>query len=231
MSFDDTLFIIPARGGSKRVPRKNIYPLLGIPMILYTIKAVREVASDSNICVSTDDIEIKEVVEKSGLSIPFLRPKGISTDSASSREVILHAVDFYKKERRVDYAKVCLLQPTSPLRNSRHIREALMLWKDDLDMIVSVNESKENPYYNLFEEDMNGFLKKCKSDTYRRSQDIKKVWAINGAIYLINTNSLKKCGIDGFLRIKKYIMKKMHSIDIDDQLDIMIAEMILRNIQ
>jgi len=220
MEIKDTLFIIPARGGSKGLPRKNILPINGKPMICYTIDAARGVTNDKNICVSTEDPEIKKIVEEYGLSVPFLRPKELATDTAGSREVLLHAVDFYNKKFNRQFLKICLLQPTSPLRNTKHIFEAFQNWDDDLDMIVSVNESKGNPYFNLFEEIENGFLKKSKAGNFTRRQDAPKVWEFNGAIYIIKIQSLLNSPISQLEKIKKYIMDMESSIDVDSSIDI-----------
>ncbi|MDA3779275.1 MAG: acylneuraminate cytidylyltransferase family protein [Bacteroidales bacterium] len=227
MEIKDTLFIIPARGGSKGLPRKNILPLAGKPMICYTIDAARGVTSDENICVSTDDAEIIQVVEDYGLKISFIRPTELATDIAGSREVILHAIDFYKNQLGTFYSKVCLLQPTSPLRTAQHIREAFELWNDDLDMVVSVKEANANPYYNLFEEDKNGFLKKSKDSDFTRRQDAPKVWEYNGAIYIISTDSIQSKPFSQFKRIDKYVMSETNSVDIDNKLDWFIAEKLL----
>ncbi|WP_167619063.1 acylneuraminate cytidylyltransferase family protein [Maribellus sediminis] len=218
MKIKDTLFIIPARGGSKGLPRKNILPINGKPMICFTIDAARGVTSDDNICVSTDDLAIKNVVEGYGLKIPFIRPAELATDTSGSSEVILHAINFYKNNGK-EYSKVCLLQPTSPLRTSRHIEEAFKLWNDDLDMVVSVKESKANPYFNLFEEQDNGFLKKSKEGKYIRRQDAPKIWEYNGAIYFISVNAIKEMAIPELIRTKKYVMDQYSSIDIDTEDD------------
>lgn len=227
MEIKDTLFIIPARGGSKGLPRKNILPLAGKPMICYTIDAARGVTNYENICVSTDDSEIIKVVEDYGLKIPFIRPAELAFDTAGSREVILHAIDFYKNNLGKSYSKVCLLQPTSPLRTSQHIQEAFKLWHDDLDMVVSVKETKANPYFNLFEEDVKGFLKKSKEGNFTRRQDAPTVWEYNGAIYIINIVSLQTKGMAEFERIEKFVMSEITSIDIDNELDWFIAEKLL----
>lgn len=224
MEINDTLFIIPARGGSKGLPRKNILPIAGKPMICHTIDAARGVTSDLNICVSTDDAEIKKVVEDYGLKIPFVRPPELATDTAGSREVILHAIDFYKNNLGKLYSKVCLLQPTSPLRTAQHISEAFELWNDNLDMIVSVKETKANPYFNLFEEDKNGFLKKSKEGDFARRQDTPKVWEYNGAIYIISTASIKSVPLTHFKSIDKYVMSETASVDIDNEMDWFLAE-------
>lgn len=220
----DTLFIIPARGGSKELPRKNILPLNGKPMILYTIDAARGVTLDENICVSTDDAEIKKIVEDYGLKIPFLRPVELASDTATSQEVILHAIDFFQKKFRRFFSKVCLLQPTSPLRTSKHIYQAYMLWDDKLDMIVSVKESKANPYYNLFEENKEGYLEKSKKSNFTRRQDAPKAWELNGAIYYISIKSIRKKHLNEFTLIKKFLMDSISSIDIDSEVEFVVAD-------
>ncbi|MGD9493678.1 MAG: acylneuraminate cytidylyltransferase family protein [Bacteroidales bacterium] len=227
MIISDTLFIIPARGGSKGLPEKNIRPIMGKPMICFTIDAARGVASDGNICVSTDDAEIKQVVENYGLKVPFIRPAELATDTAGSREVLLHAVDFYAQKLNRHFAKICLLQPTSPLRTAQHIFDAHQLWRDNLDMLVSVKESKANPYFNLFEEQENGFLKKSKEGFFSRRQDAPKVWEYNGAIYFINIDSLKRWPFAEFNRVKKFVMEQESSIDVDSIFDVKMIEWLL----
>lgn len=228
MEINDTLFIIPARGGSKGLPRKNILPINGKPMICYTIDAARGVTSDENICVSTDDLEIKRVVEDYGLKVPFLRPAELATDTAGTREVLLHAVDFYQNEFNRHFSKICLLQPTSPLRTAQHIIEAHRLWDDDLDMVVSVKESKANPYFNLFEEQENGFLKKSKAGNYLRRQDAPKAWEYNGAIYFINIQSLQAKPIAEFEKVKKYVMSEESSVDVDNLVDLQFIRVLIK---
>ena len=157
------LVIIPARGGSKGVPKKNIKILGGKPLINYTIEAAKAVFEDQFIYVSTDDIEIKNIVEQTGLKVPFLRPAELATDTAGTYEVLLHALNYYEN---LEYFPdtIILLQPTSPFRTAEHIKEAIKLYTPEIDMVVSVKETKSNPYFNLFEEDYKGFLKKynCK---------------------------------------------------------------------
>jgi N-acylneuraminate cytidylyltransferase len=223
---NDTLAIIPARGGSKGLPGKNIKPLNGKPLIWYTIEAAREVFPDENICVSTDDREIIKVVEQTGLKVPFVRPAELATDTAGIRDALLHSISFYRSYKNKSFEKICLLQPTSPLRTGKHIIEAHLLWNKKLDMVVSVKESKANPYFTLFEEQENGYLKKSKKGNYTRRQDAPKVWEYNGAIYFINTQSLQTKPIAEFEKVKKYAMSEESSVDIDTELDFKIAEKI-----
>lgn len=222
------IVVIPARGGSKGVPGKNIKKLGGKPLIEYTISAAREVFDDRDIIVSTDDIQIRKAVEKTGLKVPFLRPESLATDHSSTQDVLIHALEYFESlGNRPD--SLILLQPTSPFRNSKHIMEAMEIYKSNpgVEMVVSVKETGANPYYVLFEEDIKGFLKKSKEGNFTRRQDCPKVWEYNGAIYIINVSGLQKKRISEFKKVKKYVMDKRSSMDIDDEYDWMLAELML----
>ena len=186
----------------------------GKPLIQYTIDCARELFEDKDIIVSTDSQQIKDTVEQLGLYVPFLRPEEISTDTASSRQVILHTLDFCKRINNDYPEKVILLQPTSPLRKKVHLIESLKLFSKNIDMVVSVNENYNYSENNMFYEDSSGFLKKYNE----REINIKyeKLWSFNGAIYIINTISILKTKILDFKKIKKYKMCKKTSLDIDD---------------
>lgn len=220
------LVVIPARGGSKGIPKKNIKLLNGIPLIHYTIKVAQQLFDDSYICVTTDDEEIKKVAEQTSLFVPFLRPKELAEDSSGTNEVLMHAIDFFETNGYIADTLI-LLQPTSPFRTALHIEDALKLYTNEIDMIVSVKETKSNPYYILFEEDTNGFLKKSKEATFVRRQDCPKVWEFNGAIYIINIASLKEQGIGAFKKVIKYEMDEYSSVDIDTPFDWIISELIM----
>ena len=226
---DDILIIIPARGGSKGIPRKNIKPLNGRPLIYYAIDTARAITSDENICVSTDDIEIKSVVENYGLKVPFLRPAELSTDTAGTYEVLLHALDYYEKQGK-HYDIVLLLQTTSPFRTAEQVKEALALYdKSQADMVVSVKECPANPYYNVFEEDADGYLHVCKGDgNIFRRQDAPKVYEYNGAIYIMDAEKLKTTHMHKMQKRVKYIMDAQSSFDLDTMQDWEMAEMILK---
>lgn len=222
------LIVIPARGGSKGVPRKNIKVLGDKPLIQYTIDAAKGVFDDEFICVSTDDFEIKSVVEQFGLKVPFLRPNELASDTAGTYEVLLHAISYYESKGYFPDTLI-LLQPTSPFRTSAHIKEALKLYHESIDMVVSVKETKANPYYILFEEDRNGYLKKTKEANFTRRQDCPKVWEYNGAIYIINVKALKEKTISQFTKVCKFEMDETSSHDIDTLLDWKIAEIIIND--
>ncbi len=219
------LAIIPARAGSKGLPGKNTKLLAGKPLIQWTIEAALDVFDKADICISTDDNKVIEIATNLGIDVPFTRPHALATDTATTHDVIKHAVGFYM-EKGITYDAIVLLQPTSPLRKAKNIKEAIALFGRDLDMVVSVKETDANPYYVLFEEDKDGFLKKSKEGTFTRRQDCPKVWEYNGAIYVINTKKYTdpKTTID---RIVKYEMSSESSFDIDTMLDFKIVNTII----
>ena len=227
------LFLIPARGGSKGIPNKNIINLLSKPLIGYTIEECFHLSKlyDCEICVSTDSNDIKNVAENFGLKVPFLRPEHLSNDTASSESVILHALDWYQNNG-INFDFVVLLQPTSPLRKCNHIVDAINMYlenqKNSIDMMVSVKISKANPYFNLFEDNNNGMLTKSIKSSYIRRQDCPITYEYNGAIYVININSLRVKGILNFDKIKKYVMDEISSLDIDEPNDLIFCETLMR---
>lgn len=221
-----TLVIIPARSGSKGLPDKNIKLLNGKPLIHYSIETALSIFDKKDICVSTDSEKYKEIAEKTGIKVPFLRPENLSTDTSTSQDVILHCLDFYE-QKGIFYDTVLLLQPTSPFRKKEHLTEILSDYNKEFDMIVSVMETESNPYYVLAEENDQGYLEKSKKGNFTRRQDCPKVYEYNGSIYLINVNSLKSMAMSKFTKVKKFEMEKFYSIDIDNQFDFDYAEFIL----
>lgn len=221
------LVVIPARGGSKGIPHKNIKLMNGKPLICYSIDVAREFTTDDNICVTTDDDNIIEVVENYGLMVPFKRPDYLATDTCGSNEVIQHAYQFYE-QRGIHYDAILLLQPTSPFRKVEFLEEACKLYDDSIDMVTSVKLSSCNPYYDGFEENEEGLLTISKGDgTIERRQDAPRVWQQNGSIYVINPKSLMEKGLAHFSRIRKYAMSELYSVDIDNPFDWKVAELII----
>lgn len=223
-----TLYVIPARGGSRGIPGKNIKPLAGKPLIAYSIATARALAPDTDICLSTDDPKIAAVAEAMGLRVPFLRPDCLATATSGTYGVLLHALDHYAA-RGKHYDRLVLLQPTSPFRTADDVRQALALYTDDVDMVVTVEEAATNPYYNAFEADESGYLHISKGDgMLTRRQDAPKVWQYNGAVYVINTASLRAHTSFGqFARRKMCPMSHDHSLDLDTPTDWLVAETIL----
>lgn len=225
----DPLYIIPARGGSKGIPGKNIKPLCGRPLIHYSIDVARSLAPDSHIIVSTDDDAIREVAESTGLKVAYRRPAELGGDRVGSREVILDVMD-YADRKGIIYNKVVLLQPTSPLRTVDDVRGCLALYSPDVDMVVSVTEAACNPYYDCFESSADGYLHVSKGDgLITRRQDAPKAWQYNGAVYVINPRSIRQRGLGAFTRRIPFEMPRERSVDLDTPLDWMILEHIMNN--
>jgi CMP-N,N'-diacetyllegionaminic acid synthase len=225
IDFDTLLVIIPARKGSKGIPGKNKKMLNGKPLIQYTIDVAKKIFPITSICISTDDPEIQQIGIENGLNVPDLRPDYLSNDASSARDVILYEV--LKTGRKID--TIVYLQPTSPLRTTQNIQEAINLYDRDLmDMLVSVTNTKANPYFNLFEEDENENLVLSKMHKSKSRQEAPAVFQFNGAIYIINFESITRSEIAEFKKIKKYEMHKENSIDIDEPMDWILAEILLQ---
>ena len=222
------LFVIPARGGSKGIPGKNIKPLAGKPLMCYSVDIARALASDDDICVTSDDAQIIETVENYGLPVPFVRPDHLASDTASTYDALLHALEFYREQGK-EYDVIILLQPTSPLRKLRHVTEAVELYSSDLDMVVGVKKPKSSPYFTLYEEREDGLLERSKPGLYTRRQDCPPVYEYNGAVYVINVRSLEKTHMFSFNRIQKYVMDDTSSMDLDTLSDWRYLEFLVNN--
>ncbi|SLJ83936.1 pseudaminic acid cytidylyltransferase [Psychrobacter sp. DAB_AL43B] len=222
--------IIPARGGSKRLPGKNIKDLAGKPMIAWTIEAALDSGVFDYVFVSTDSEDIAIISKDFGAEVPFLRPDEISTDIATTNDVVTHLVEWFEEEYNREVITVAILQPTSPLRNAQHIQEAFKVMKDmHAKAVISVCEL-EHPiqFCNKLDLDgsMNGFID---SKNIKRTQDLEPYYRLNGAIYLFGrsyVNSLKSLYSKGTY---SYIMDSSASIDIDTKEDFKLAEFFKTN--
>ncbi|MDE6010522.1 MAG: acylneuraminate cytidylyltransferase family protein [Muribaculaceae bacterium] len=233
------LYLIPARGGSKGIPGKNIKPLAGVPLIAHTIRQALQVADSADVVVSTDDPAIAATAREHGASVPFMRPAELATDTASSRSVIIDALERMKASGR-DYEAVVLLQPTSPLRTADDIRRTITAFEDSrqrfgedrgAEMAVTVSEARTNPYYSAFETDDAGFLHISKGDgRYTRRQDAPKVWEFNGAVYVIDADALRRDELSRLSRTLPVEMPASRSIDLDTPADWARAEAAMREL-
>ena len=218
------LAIIPARGGSKRLPRKNILDLCGKPLISWSIEAALKSKYISKVVVSSDDEEILNISSNFGADI-IKRPYELANDTATTFDAIKHTINNLEK-----YDYIVLLQPTSPLRNEKHIDEAIELLEEkQADGIVSVCEMDHSPLWsNTLPEDgnMRGFLRE--EILNKRSQDLEKYYRLNGAVYICKTDKLLE-NKSFFLKdnIFAYIMDKKNSIDIDEEIDFEIAKVLI----
>jgi len=219
------LGIIPARGGSKGIPRKNIRPLAGKPLIGWTIES----ALNSKVCepllVSTDDPEIAAVARQFGADTPFLRPPSLSSDTATSLSVVEHAIDWLNETGLESFSHVLLLQPTSPFRTAEDIQNAVTIAKKTGAAVVSVCEPQQHPYlFKIIRED--GTLDNLMPESAQcsRRQDYPPVYALNGAIYIISMDCLIKEKTFTPEKTVPYIMPPERSLDIDTPWDFFLAE-------
>lgn len=220
--------LIPARGGSKRLPRKNVLPFGDKPLISWTIEAALRAKFVDEVVVTTDCTEIASVSKKSGASVPFLRPPELATDTATTSSVLEHAITTLGCSSE---DIIVLLQPTSPLRTSSDIDSALeLLHKRSANGVVSVCECEHSPIWTGVlpkEGHMGDFLPK--ELTGVRSQDLPVHYRLNGAIYAFTVHSLlSQKGIHYSVDVYAYVMSQTRSADIDSELDFSIAETLLK---
>ncbi|NLH16401.1 MAG: acylneuraminate cytidylyltransferase family protein [Phycisphaerae bacterium] len=218
------LALIPARGGSKGIPGKNLRPLADKPLIAWTIEQARRCSWIDRVIVSTDDSVIAETALRWDAEVPFLRPPALAADDASVIDVILHTLDWYR-QRDQSYELVLLLQPTSPLRETADIEAALQRLEDcRADAVVSVCPCEHSPLWtNTLGPNghMKDFLDFKALDNRQR---LPTYYRLNGAIYLARTEYFRqRRGFYGD-RTYAYIMPSERSIDIDSLLDFQMAE-------
>ncbi len=222
------LAIIPARSGSKGLKDKNIKLLNGKPLIAYSIEAAKESNLFDEIMVSTDSKEYAEIAKEWGAKVPFFRSKELSDDTASSWDVVKEVIEGYKKFK-TEFDTVALLQPTSPLRTSDDIIEGYNVMKEkNANFVVGVCEMDHSPLWaNTLPEDssMNNFINPKVAKMPRQS--IEKYYRINGALYIIKSDYLLSS--EDVYADKSYatVMSKEHSVDIDDEMDFIIAEVLI----
>jgi|25_taG_2_1085351.scaffolds.fasta_scaffold04031_2 CMP-N-acetylneuraminic acid synthetase len=221
----DIVAIIPARGGSKRLPRKNVLPLAGKPLIQWTLEAAKQSGVVDLIAVTSDDDEILEVAGKNNGVKLINRPAQLATDTATSVDAVLHALGVLEEDG-YNAKRVLLLQPTSPLRRAEDIRLAVKRMDDTgAASVISVCELEHSPLWaNTLPEDgrMDGFLPD--NTEGKRSQDFPIFFRINGAIYLFRRYEWavkKSFFIEPCFSL---VMRKKESIDIDDEFDFFVAE-------
>lgn len=219
------LAIIPARGGSKRLPRKNVLDLCGKPLIAWSIEAGLKSKYIDKLIVTSDDEEILDISKKFGANI-IKRPDELSSDTATTFDAIKHTIDNLEK-----YDFIVLLQPTSPLRSEKYLDEAIELLEEkNADAVISVCESEHSSLWcNTLSQnlDMSNFL--LDEVLNKRSQDLEKYYKLNGAIYICKTDKLLE-NKSFFLKnnIFAYIMDKKVSIDIDEEIDLLIANELMK---
>ena len=225
------LAIIPARGGSKGLPGKNIKKLCGKPLIAWSIEVAETCSAIDRVVVSTDDDKLVDVVKKYGAEVPFERPAELANDTASTINVIFHTIDWLREHQDFRPEYILLLQPTSPLRTVEDIEGTIQTLKDkDARAVVSVCETDHHPWWsNILSEDgnMKDFIRP--KILNKRRQDLPKYYRLNGAIYLAATKYLRER--NGFFgpNTFAYEMPKERSVDIDSDLDFKLVSLLLQD--
>lgn len=223
------LAIVPARGGSKGLPKKNIKSLVGKPLIYYTLNEAKKSQYLTKIVVSTEDNSISNISKKYGIQV-IKRPLSLSKDNSKSIDVVKHVILFLEKNEKFIPDVIILLQPTSPLRLSSDIDKAIKKFlSNDCDTVVSMTETHFPPFgiYSLKNKNVKPILKNPKN-IFRR-QDSKNFYQINGAIYISTKNFIMKKNSMLGKKILPYIMPIERSIDIDSKIDFLMAKFFLRN--
>lgn len=228
MARPEVLAIIPARGGSKSIPHKNIAPLNGKPLISYTIRAAQHSRAVSRVIVSTDDNDIASVCINLGAEVPFVRPKELALDSTPTIDVVLHALDELESTEGYRPDLMVLLQATCPLRNSCDIDQAVSVFlSSDCDLVVSVAEVQEHPY-NMYKIEDGILCPIVERDlTVTSRHDYPVVYRLNGAVYVSRPVTLRESRSFIKGKLVPYVMPRERSIDIDDPIDLHYAAAML----
>lgn len=224
--------VICARGGSKGFPGKNTRLLNGKPLVVHTIEQAKKFSYADRIVVSTDDTEIKSIVEKCGVGVPLLRPKELATDEVSVIPAIIHAVKTAENYWKEKYDIVVNLGPTCPLRTEEDIKLTIKMLVNtpNTEAVFSVSKSHDNPYFNMVEIDGRGYINISKRNkkSIARRQDAPEVYAMNGSIYSIWKQVLFAERSFFTDKTRVYVMPRERSIDIDNSIDFELAEFLMK---
>jgi CMP-N,N'-diacetyllegionaminic acid synthase len=228
------LAIIPARGGSKGLPRKNILPLGGKPLIAWTIDAAKDSEYIDELILSSDDDEIISIAKKYGCNVPFKRPKRFATDESNTIDVLVHSIQFFKN-RSIGFDYLVLLEPTSPLRKTIDIDSAIKLLNQNrskADSIVGV--SKVEDTHPVFDVRVNneGLISPFIGDSFKviRRQDIEDLYYFEGSVYVSDIQVLLEEKSFYHERTMPFIIPRWKALEIDEMIDMITAEAIIQNL-
>ena len=225
------LAIIPARGGSKGIPKKNIYPVAGHPLIYYSIQAAKEAkeaGAVDKVIVSTDSEEIAAVARECGAEVPFIRPAELSSDKSKSADLVIHAVNFYREQGEY-YDDIVLLQPTSPLRRGEDIIGAVALYdrKQGTSLVSCYREESVSEYNSYHIKDDMGVALNQDHNKGKRRQDLPELYVRNGAVYITDVQYLLAFELVISDEPVIYVMPAERSVNIDTQYDMELTEWLM----
>ena len=232
----NVLAVILARGGSKGLPGKNIMPLLGKPVLTYTVEAALKARTLNRVILSTDSEEIAKVGREAGVEVPFIRPAELATDDAHPTAVLEHAVTYLAESDGYDVDLVVTLQPTSPLRVAGDIDDAVRLLQNspDMDSVITVKEVDLPPYWvlRLDGQYLRPFVDDGTDYSLMRRQELEQTYRPNGAVYVTRKKLLKDRGLifSAFSKGKTgyVLMEPIRSLDIDTETDFAVIEAVMR---
>lgn len=226
------LGIVPARGGSKGLPGKNIKELCGKPLIAWSIESGLKSKYLDEVIVTTDSKDIANIAKQYGASVPFLRPDVLANDTATSFDAIKHTIEFYKNEMKKEFDYIVLLEPTSPLREARDIDIAIeQLFNSNADSIVGICKTEDqNPAFLVFKNEKD-FISGYENHDMKvlRRQDIKDVYFFEGTIYISKTDVLLNKKTFYHENTIGYVVPKYKSLEIDDIDDFIMVEAIMKH--
>jgi len=217
------LGLIPCRGGSKGVPRKNVREIAGEPLLAHTVQASREADRVDRTLVSTDDAEIKEAALEAGAEVPFTRPDELATDEAPMEPVVKHAIEWLRENQGETYDTIALLQATSPLRTADLVDGAIKKYEGEYaDSLIAVTEGES---YRWRETDDGAEF--VNYDSRKRRQEKEPEYVESGAIYLVDTDLFLETGNLQAGQTTLYVIDQVSALDIDEPFELWMADKIL----
>lgn len=223
------LCLIPARGGSKGLPGKNLKELGGKPLIAHSVAHAKACRAVDRVIVSTDDPAIARAARAAGAEVPFLRPAALARDASGTIDVLRHATAWIRQAEKRAYDIVVLLHATTPLRHAQDIQNCVeLLVKARADSVFSVTEAHRNPYFNMVELSRHGRVRLSKPGRFKTRQSAPAVYDMNSSIYVWWGRTLESGRRTIQPRSRVYVMPKERSVDIDDAVDFALAEALLK---
>lgn len=221
------LVVIPARGGSKGIPMKNIYPVNRKPLLTYSLEMISQAMFDGDVVVSTDSEQIKEVALRTAGIEVVDRPQDISGDKANTEAALLHALEVMEKRKGYFYDAVVTLQATSPLRKASTVEACFKKYeeeRDKYDALLTLTETRADYWVKEGED----HYRRLYPDAPRRRQDREPIYIENSAVYITDKQSLKETGSVLGHHVNGYVIPEREGVDINEPIDIILAEELIK---
>lgn len=226
------LGLILARGGSKRLPGKNVRPLAGKPLVAWSVEAARACAAIQDVVVSTDDAAIADAARQAGARVPFLRPPALAADTSTSADAALHALTFLREQEGRSYDAVILLEPTSPLRASSDlpgVADLLARRWDDTDAVVTVGRVQLEQPAVMKRMDADGRLSPWVEAEAQQGAEPPPAWFPYGVAYAVKTEALERWRTFYPPRVLGYTIERWQNYEVDDLFDFLCVEAVMQH--